>query len=213
MCSRYCQDFLANEQAPVYRRGRLVSMVMTLPQQSARFPVSTATGQSSLHGWSCQQRRILPTPLTERSTGSVSRREFSVRKVTVSLSYPIMNTFFHGWRRKVGVAALVMACIVTGVWIRSRDICDTIHFPFLLRQHRIHAVAGQIIWCAGSTEGRKEWGMESRIQTKDDVMLLYTEPANFIGVRGKWIIPLVWLAISLTLLSAYLILWKPRKRA
>jgi hypothetical protein len=37
-----------------------------------------------------------------------------------------MHTFFYGWRRKVGVVTLVMACVFMGVWIRSRVAPDTI---------------------------------------------------------------------------------------
>src|SRR5258708_4117292 len=39
-----------------------------------------------------------------------------------------MHTFFHGWRRKAGCVALVMACVFTGIWIRSYRIVDTFSF-------------------------------------------------------------------------------------
>jgi hypothetical protein len=31
-----------------------------------------------------------------------------------------MHTFFHGWRRKAGCVALLIACAMAGMWIRSR---------------------------------------------------------------------------------------------
>jgi|GEM_PF-1247878 hypothetical protein len=30
-----------------------------------------------------------------------------------------MGEFFHGWRRKVGVLTLLVACVVTGIWISA----------------------------------------------------------------------------------------------
>ena len=38
-----------------------------------------------------------------------------------------MGDFFHGWRRKVGLLTLVMACVFTAGWIRADGICDEIH--------------------------------------------------------------------------------------
>ena len=35
-----------------------------------------------------------------------------------------MREFFKGWRRKVGLAALVMACVVMGAWMRSQFTSD-----------------------------------------------------------------------------------------
>src|SRR5689334_20227541 len=35
-----------------------------------------------------------------------------------------MLTFFHGWRRKMGAAALVMACVLMAGWLRSQIAID-----------------------------------------------------------------------------------------
>ena len=43
-----------------------------------------------------------------------------------------MREFFQGWRRKVGVVTLVMACVLTAGWVRSfliRDILSINVFP------------------------------------------------------------------------------------
>lgn len=37
-----------------------------------------------------------------------------------------MHTLFHGWRRKAGVATLVMACVLSGFWVRSLIFADII---------------------------------------------------------------------------------------
>lgn len=39
-----------------------------------------------------------------------------------------MREFLHGWRRKVGCVTLLMACIVMGLWVRSRFYDDDFRF-------------------------------------------------------------------------------------
>ena len=40
-----------------------------------------------------------------------------------------MGEFFHGWRRKVGVLTLLLACMFAVGWMRSPRIIDSIRFP------------------------------------------------------------------------------------
>src|SRR5262249_20240049 len=37
-----------------------------------------------------------------------------------------MSTFFHGWKRKVGVVTLLVACAFAGAWVRGVTICDSV---------------------------------------------------------------------------------------
>ena len=37
-----------------------------------------------------------------------------------------MRELFRGWRRKVGLATLVMACLLMGAWARSYAVRDQI---------------------------------------------------------------------------------------
>ena len=37
-----------------------------------------------------------------------------------------MCEFFRGWRRKIGVAALLLACLVIGLWTRSSTVTDRV---------------------------------------------------------------------------------------
>lgn len=37
-----------------------------------------------------------------------------------------MTEFLRGWKRKVGVATLVMACVVCAEWLRSDEIADKV---------------------------------------------------------------------------------------
>ena len=39
-----------------------------------------------------------------------------------------MGNFFRGWRRKLGVVTLLLACVAMGGWVRSLVIKDRIDF-------------------------------------------------------------------------------------
>lgn len=113
-----------------------------------------------------------------------------------------MHEFFHGWRRKFGVATLVMACVVLGMWIRSYALVDQIF------------VFGNILI---SNSGCMVWDWQGWGGPDANILHFYSDLASpfdedwYFGADGirlpYWII-----AIPLTLLSAYLILWQPRQR-
>lgn len=128
----------------------------------------------------------------------------------------MMKDFFHGWRRKVGIVTLVMACVVCGLWVRSFYIMDILAAGGSTRQHVVESVNGRIWWTA-YLEGA-EWEFSSTFVHRafppgyletilPRKMLAEVEGGQF----GQWIIPYWSITIPLTLLSAYLILWKPRK--
>ena len=37
-----------------------------------------------------------------------------------------MGDFFHGWRRKIGVLALLVALVFSMLWVRSDSVLDWI---------------------------------------------------------------------------------------
>ena len=39
-----------------------------------------------------------------------------------------MGDFFHGWRRKTGLATLALALFVLGLWLRSHGVNDLVNF-------------------------------------------------------------------------------------
>ncbi|MDB5346665.1 MAG: hypothetical protein JWP89_5042 [Schlesneria sp.] len=123
-----------------------------------------------------------------------------------------MHTFFHGWRRKAGLVTLVMALALTGMWIRSHDVWIAIWFP-----------CGSWHYCLISADGNLSW---CSLNKTDFEQLLDDCMGGRYGFHGCGIctslyrfgheiptIPHWFLVIPLTLLSAYLILWKPLKRA
>jgi hypothetical protein len=102
-----------------------------------------------------------------------------------------MHTFFHGWRRKAGVVTLVMACVFLCEWMSSRvhrrDFLLEMDGPRYLIL-RSHDGAVRMV--------RELWPGPRRIRAEEIL-----------------VIPYVAIVLALTLLSAYLMLWKQRKRA
>jgi hypothetical protein len=68
-----------------------------------------------------------------------------------------MREFFRGWRRRAGVAALVMACAFAGMWLRSRVIVDTlIYRPETLACHSLTCSSNGIEYIRGDNFPVKE---------------------------------------------------------
>jgi hypothetical protein len=147
-----------------------------------------------------------------------------------------MHTFFHGWRRKIGVVTLVMACVLTVGWVRSVSIRDEINVPIGQKMaEKLLSVKQSLCWV--------HFPMGSRLLLWKTVLLRRDEPEENHWQHGRvgmfrwthqWCgfrlgtfeltgrkrplatavaIPYWSLVLPLTFLSAYLILWKPRKRA
>lgn len=58
-----------------------------------------------------------------------------------------MRDLFKGWRRKVGCAALVMACVFMGLWVRSRFLEDDVRFRVAPHTvHAFHLFDGGLAW-------------------------------------------------------------------
>ena len=98
-----------------------------------------------------------------------------------------MRDFFHGWRRKVGCALLVMAISAMYLWICSYAVPVSFDLVYRYQFYVIESSGGGILWSQWVSDG--------------------PDPMQTITAIPYWL-----LTASLTLLSAYLILWKPRKR-
>ena len=144
-----------------------------------------------------------------------------------------MNTFFHGWRRKAGVITLVMACVLCCGWMRSRSKLDTVSIPILNRFHLLASARGELGWLSVDGLGDEVWQWKSEETTEvpvppwcaemtlTDVMERLQLGLEVDGImRGEkngrkprlWRISYLPVVLALTLLSASLILWKPRKK-
>jgi hypothetical protein len=128
------------------------------------------------------------------------------RKRPPTVSHP-MREFFRGWRRKVGVVALVMALLLMFGWMRSRVTHDWLQITVGTAHHQFESVGGylhQRLLFLGDRNGMAirlfAWGTYLISDDKD-----YLSPSTDHAVLPYWSI-----TVPLTLLSAYLILWKPR---
>ena len=114
-----------------------------------------------------------------------------------------MGDFFKGWQRKTGCVALMMACVVAGMWFRSWHIEES----------------------AGVFAGGRKYVLYSH---DGELGFLFASPTEKAGFQTYWwsreshhTYRLAWrlqvayvdVAIPLTLVSACLILWKPRMKA
>lgn len=101
-----------------------------------------------------------------------------------------MREYFHDWRRKTGAAALVMACALMVLWKRSFQDLDEL----ALFGGHIHSNGGMIIL----------WYMHGRQIPSSEAVVW--------EARTAWQMPHWYIAGTLTLLSAWLLLKKPRTK-
>ena len=57
-----------------------------------------------------------------------------------------MRDFYRGWRRKVGIVTLVMACVFMGVWVRSLVYLDIVYVQGLGHFHELISTEGTVHW-------------------------------------------------------------------
>ncbi len=151
-----------------------------------------------------------------------------------------MREFFRGWRRKVGCVSLVMACLFGVAWGRSQFVVDKIEVPGWDSGSECKSYPGYISWTWRSPSDQFEkirWTSQVLSNWREIDIWTYNDPRfdwNWGGIKfgsvatGRWSAHqgedsirgeirthfravYYWvLALPLTLLSACLILWKPR---
>lgn len=132
-----------------------------------------------------------------------------------------MRAFFHGWRRKAGCIALMLACGLFGACLRSFVVEDAVSFAVEDRQYQVLSLCGnvclwwwdresqsplvgwqQTVFEPGPFNSARAWG---RMQAHQDLM-------DRLGLfRDGFTIPYSFAVLLLMIASAYLILWKPRR--
>lgn len=126
-----------------------------------------------------------------------------------------MGKFFNGWRREVGCVLLVMAAVFMGGWIRSEIAYDEVrisigdHRPFLLSQK------SSLYWgrWIDHARGSPSYGWRTfNLQATDEWGSGWSSSGSVAYSARPSQIPYWSITIPLTLLSACLILWKPRIR-
>lgn len=127
-----------------------------------------------------------------------------------------MRELFRGWSKKAGCITLLVACVFTAGWMRSRITYDLISFKIGERTQMIHVTNGHVYWWGVSAlNGRLNW--ESKPPPPalaiDEERGYWSDDEGWNWNFREWIVPHFPVAISLSILSAYLILWHPQKRA
>ena len=101
-----------------------------------------------------------------------------------------MREFFHGWRRKAGCGLLLVSLVFMAAWMRSLVVSD--HIEAL----GVFAVSNKGGFVIGPRDSDATFWNSLPISENPEVDLP---------------IPFFIITIPLASLSAYLILWKPRK--
>jgi hypothetical protein len=123
-----------------------------------------------------------------------------------------MYTFFHGWRRKAGVVSLLIAIAMIGGWIRSRFILDCVQLRDRDSMHQLDSFCGCVRWLRFDLvpQARRN-NLASPFWASRPIDIRQGQ-VGFRWDQDNWAVPFWSITLPLTLLSAYLILWKPRKR-
>lgn len=135
-----------------------------------------------------------------------------------------MGEFFKPRRRKLGVLTLVMACVSAAGWVRSLTMHDEIQISHHERHQSIfNSRAGTIDWLTVEWHntflppGSFEWSSK-RIDHRGPTVLWFKKVKGSMINNGKVLastttgtsFPYWSVTFPLTLLSAYLLLSKPR---
>lgn len=147
-----------------------------------------------------------------------------------------MREFFRGWRRKSGCITLGLALALMGMWVRSRIFEDKMIWVWRGTAHLLNSEDGGISWTAyigpsntrelfwyGSSPIKNDshhgwWQAKEECETQWEFQFSgfsfgTATKGSFNQLAKYWLIPYWILVFPLTLLSACLLLWKPRKRA
>ena len=126
-----------------------------------------------------------------------------------------MHTFFHGWRRKAGCVALVIACAITVVWVRSCLVIDNVRIPIGNRRVDLATCRGSLFFEVLPVPTHRNPNVpQPAFRNQFRWLVSQINPtlrSETWNLRGPiWCIPFRQFAVVFALLSAYLILRKPR---
>ena len=149
-----------------------------------------------------------------------------------------MGTYFKSLRRKIGVVTVVIACVVATAWIRNLAILDTFSIGQMFGPYTsFRSESGDFFWDSyGGYPRHYRYWFTDRIHERINPKLLtrrnrlhwserwqirYAKSQMMTSLNGtsietfdgfRVIVPYPTIVIPLTLLSAWLLLSKPRSR-
>lgn len=123
-------------------------------------------------------------------------------------------------RRKIGIVALVIACVLVVGWVRSFFIEDRIAFTISRVRHAISSYHGAIAWEHWIDDGHQGgvigWSSDWRSEKSliHSTTFFQSRPGSMLGkLEHESRSVRCWqIVIPLTLLSAWLLLSKPRAK-
>jgi hypothetical protein len=115
-----------------------------------------------------------------------------------------MGDFFHGWRRKIGVVTMLMALAFMTLWIRGYCEGDFIGFQNFTRTYFGFELASDSYSLALNTV---DWPQTTHDDSSQFLSMMKQAGCVLLTRRAQ--VPHWMLVIPLTLISAYLLLWKP----
>ena len=142
-----------------------------------------------------------------------------------------MGDFFKPWRRKIGVVTLVFASLVTGGWVRSLTVREVISIPLQDSEEIFFSSNHNLSWLRHSVPPGGQRLLVSRKAVFPQWHVLALLINDYVDIKWRWswggfrrgevlvrtvsagtvwMIPYWFLVVPLTLLSAYLLLVKPR---
>ena len=123
-----------------------------------------------------------------------------------------MGEFFEGRRKKIGAMTLAVAGVFMELCIRSHFVFDFFEIGSENRRRNLRSFDGNLSWRSWDTNAgfHRIW----ETMTADSAFAkayLNLESKSAAGSDTRqWFVPHLWITIPLTLLSAYLLLSKPR---
>jgi hypothetical protein len=145
-----------------------------------------------------------------------------------------VREFFRVWRRKAGVVTLAIALLLTVVWNRSYQIADRIGVQRDQTTHCIKSCCGSVSWTRFTDDDAVEWSSERALDVQPDRYgdetiyerrwscgaidlwagaFIMHDSYRLLGWQHRaerCIIPYWPIVLSVTVLSAWLLLIKPR---
>ena len=146
----------------------------------------------------------------------------------------IMGEFFHGWRRNTGCVTLAVACLFLAGWVRSSIIADVADFGVMGRNSidvlSVNHMIG-VVFIRNDLSCNPSWiprwtnnlayitlllddsGYTWRHRILGNYAAGYPTVRMLMGPRYVFVVHYATIVFPLTLLSAWLLLSKPRTRA
>jgi hypothetical protein len=146
-----------------------------------------------------------------------------------------LREFFQVWRRKAALATLLMALLLAVTWMRSGIVRDVIVISFEESWHTIESSNGGICWkqwkgnllpsmqweSGEASMSDTDWWVDLDVEWRQEwagfhfgagtsTLMISSDSIPLLLHFGLWIIPYWSLVLPLTLLSAWLLLIKPR---